>query len=132
MSTPCLIGAKQADGNVRYIYCHNDGYIFGAGYMLNYNYKDREKIDKLLDLGDLSSLGRNPIENPTAWTNHEVYDKDQCISYRSRGEEDVDAEIIPLEMYGDLITSDFIYLYDDDNKWKLFDFDTDTFKTFAG
>lgn len=132
MSTPCLIGAKEANGNVRYIYCHFDGYIFGAGYTLNYNYKDRDKVEKLLDLGDLSSLGRNPIENPTAWTDHEVEDNNQCVSYRSRGEKDTEAKETSLEKYKKLLTANFIYLYDDDNRWKLLDFDSGTFKTFAG
>lgn len=63
MSTRCLIGIEYDDKTIRYIYCHHDGYLAGVGKTLQEDYKDIEKIEKLLNLGDMSSLGSNPEVN---------------------------------------------------------------------
>lgn len=64
MSTNALIG-KYENGKVRSIYCHHDGYLEGVGTLLYKHYRDADKLDRLIDLGGISSLGRN-IEAPTA------------------------------------------------------------------
>lgn len=61
MSTRCLIGKQNKDNTITYIYCHHDGYLFGGvGQMLVENYQDKEKVDKLLALGDVSSIDCTP------------------------------------------------------------------------
>ena len=60
MSTRCLICKKLPDGNVRGIYCHHDGNLRWAGRTLLDCYTDEKKIDALLDLGAISSLGKTP------------------------------------------------------------------------
>lgn len=63
MSTRCYIGIKCAprDGqpgdSVRSIYSHSDGYPSYVGKLLLENYTTPEKINQLLDLGDISLLG---------------------------------------------------------------------------
>lgn len=55
MATRALIGKIQGD-KVRYIYNQNDGYIEHLGKTLLKFYSDESKLDKLLNLGDISYL----------------------------------------------------------------------------
>ena len=57
MSTRSRIGLKQANGQIKSIYCHWDGYPEGVGKTLKEHYNSPEKIEELLELGDISSLG---------------------------------------------------------------------------
>lgn len=60
MSTNSMIFKMSDDGkSVRGIYCHWDGYINGVGYVLQNYYQDPEKVEKLIGLGDISSLGKH-------------------------------------------------------------------------
>lgn len=90
MSTPCYVGKENPDKSITYIYVHHDGYLEGVGKELLNSYQDEEKINKLLELGDLSSLGDEPITDSSAWKNSS-YSPRMCISYKDRGETDVDA-----------------------------------------
>ena len=58
MSTHCYIGKVTDDGKVRYVFCRFDGYLEHTGKVLLESY-DKNNIDSLLDLGDLSFLGSN-------------------------------------------------------------------------
>lgn len=44
-------------GQVRFVYCHFDGYPKGVGKTLVEHYRDRETVEELLALGGLSILG---------------------------------------------------------------------------
>jgi hypothetical protein len=57
MSTNSLIFQEQQDGTLKGIYCHWDGYLQYNGVILSESYSDPKKLAKLLELGDLSSLG---------------------------------------------------------------------------
>ena len=57
MSTNSLILQEQQDGTLKGIYCHWDGYLQHNGIILSESYSDPKKLAKLLELGDLSSLG---------------------------------------------------------------------------
>lgn len=63
MATRSGIGIMKADGTIDAIYCHNDGYLEGVGAVLAEHYNNEEKINKLLDLGDISGLG-SELEYP--------------------------------------------------------------------
>ncbi len=56
MSTRSTIAIVNKDFSVNSIYCHYDGYTQGVGEVLFNYYKDREKIDMLMNLGDISQL----------------------------------------------------------------------------
>lgn len=57
MATRSTIALEYADGTVDQIYCHWDGYLSNNGKILAENYKDPFKLQRLMDLGDVSSLG---------------------------------------------------------------------------
>jgi len=65
MATRSLIGLKKEDGKIQVIYCHWDGYPSYVGLQLTLNYNDVETIQKLMDLGDRSSLRGAPTEEDT-------------------------------------------------------------------
>lgn len=72
MSTRSVIAMTNQDGTVQAIYCHSDGYVAHNGRILQENYSDRNKVQDLMDLGDLSGLDK---------------DIDSCVAYhRDRGE----------------------------------------------
>jgi hypothetical protein len=56
MSTRSNIAFEYADGSVARIYCHWDGYLEHNGHILFHHYKNKEKIKKLIALGDISVL----------------------------------------------------------------------------
>lgn len=99
MSTRSRIGIEDPEtGKVRSIYCHFDGYLSGVGQTLLDHYKDRAKIEALMNLGDLSVLDEKV--DPTPGSGHKFGNREDgvCIAYtRDRGEdvpadEDEDAE----------------------------------------
>ena len=62
MSTRSIIAKENSNGTITAIHCSYDGYINcytkkGVGEELYRNYKTEEKIDELLALGNLFSLG---------------------------------------------------------------------------
>ena len=74
MSTNAAIGLTMPDGTIKAVHLHWDGYIAhgGAGETLAEHYKDREKVEKLIALGFLSSLGAEVAPDPASphsWKN---------------------------------------------------------------
>ncbi len=58
MATRSTIGVLNSDGSVRGVYCHWDGYPEYNGKLLMENYATEEKVRELIELGTISSLGR--------------------------------------------------------------------------
>ena len=56
MATRSTIALEYADGTIKQIYAHWDGYLAGNGNILLNHYKTPEAVDELISLGDLSSL----------------------------------------------------------------------------
>jgi hypothetical protein len=56
MATRSRIGIQNDDGSVTSVYCHWDGYPEHNGDILVMHYKEREKVQKLINLGSLSTL----------------------------------------------------------------------------
>lgn len=95
MSTRSRISIINSDGKVRSIYCHHDGYLDYNGKKLVDFYDNEKVINELLDLGDLSSLGNNPVSDKEYWKNRGLsytFNEEFCLAYRDRGETDVDAK----------------------------------------
>lgn len=88
-----MIGIENPeDGTVFGIYCHYDGYPAGVGRVLTDHYQSETKIRALMDLGDISSLGKDLGEK------HDFKDTnpDVCRVYgRDRGEPDTEARAYP-------------------------------------
>lgn len=76
---------KPGERFINGVYCHWDGYITGNGKLLHEHYSTIEKIEKLVALGDMSSL------KPTIGVKHDFAkpaDGDGTTFYnRDRGEE---------------------------------------------
>lgn len=122
MSTRCRIGILQDGGSIKSIYCHFDGYPEGVGVTLLNDYTDVEKINKLLDLGDISCLGSEPVSDSKYWDPFSaITDSDYTLAYKDRGE-DCPAEISKdEEVYYDLASGcDYAYLFYPEKKaWKV-------------
>lgn len=56
MATRSTIALEYADGTIKQIYSHWDGYLSGVGNILLNNYKTPEDVNELISFGDLSSL----------------------------------------------------------------------------
>lgn len=110
MSTHCLICRKNADKSYDYIYCHWDGYLDYAGDMLLKHYNTKERVDSLIALGDLSSIGKklNPTTDSHSFTNPEP---DVCVAYgRDRHEDNTGPHHCDTI---DLDAEAYVYLYED-------------------
>jgi len=86
MATRSTIAILNNDGTVTAIYCHWDGYLEHHGLILSEYYQEREKVEELLNNGDLSALRENI--NPTKEHSFEKPQDDVCIYYHRDREED--------------------------------------------
>ena len=90
MATRSTIALEFADGTVQQVYCHWDGYLEYNGQILFKHWSDPFKLQKMIDLGDMSSLGKDVGEQHD-FDERPVYDADniplQCTFYqRDRSE----------------------------------------------
>ena len=141
MSTRCRIGIENKDGTITSIYCHHDGYLECVGDKLVNHYKDENKIRALLELGDMSSLGTEPFDNPHAWETPkmgddwmkkfaELHPEDMCDTYKSRGEDCPKSTVANLEKYRKQTFDcwgEYGYLFKD-GKWFYFRSEKDRLK----
>ena len=122
MSTESYICKKEKDGTIKAIYCHFDGDVFHNGVLLYTYYNTPEKIDSLIELGDLSYLDKKI--SPTNAT-HDIDHPEPgvCVAYgRDAQCEDTGAQIFKSKKA--LIKAlnhnpfiEYIYLWED-NRWK--------------
>lgn len=59
MSTRSLIAVIESDGTGQYVYCSTDGYPEWNGRLLLTYYPTKQKALEIMELGDLSALGRS-------------------------------------------------------------------------
>jgi hypothetical protein len=103
MGTRSTIALEFADGTVKQVYCHWDGYLSNNGQILLKHYQDPFKTRELLDEGDMSSL-ETTVEG--------------CTFYKERGED------CPQRMYKDYAEfrkeaqgEEYNYILRRDGKW---------------
>jgi len=126
MSTRSNIGMKLADGRVKAIYCHWDGYPEGGGVgnTLRKYYTNKERVESLLELGSLSLLGKYLYPHDQHGHSFEDPEEDVTVAYhRDRGEEFSDMLFDSVEAYAASMKeswAEFIYLYDTDGKWYVY------------
>lgn len=88
MATRSFIIAPTGDSLYRGIYCHWDGYPEGVGATLAEHYTDEEKIDRLIKLGSLSSLGERVEPSDSAAHSFSSPEEGTTVAYhRDRGED---------------------------------------------
>ena len=111
MATRSYIGIRNADASVDYIYCHFDGYPEHNGKILTEHYSNINRINELLNLGDLSVLGQFIGEK----MDFDKRVRDTCLAYgRDRGESNVGKKNTG---YDELITDQsvaYVYVFDGD------------------
>ena len=99
------------------VYCHWDGYISNNGDILFHHYKSKNKVMKLINLGDISSLA-NEVDIPK----DKIHNFDNpcdgvTVAYgRDRGEKDIEPIISTEKEFWDDYIEEYGYLYDN-GKW---------------
>ncbi len=122
MSTRSYICKELPDGRYKTIYCHSDGYIDFNGVILNDIYNTEKKVDKLLALGNLSSLG--VITEPDKRKTHDFENPQRyvCVAYgRDRNEKDQEARDLTLRQMFKNTWIEYFYIFDKDGKWQVSD-----------
>ena len=115
---------KQKDGSYKSIYCHWDGYPEYNGKILYENYNEKKKVEKLISLGDISSLDEE-IE-PDYRFEHCFSNRQDGITlayHRDRGEKlniRIDKNINELINYLSNSMEEYLYVYDN-GVWKFAD-----------
>ena len=118
MGTRSMIGIKNADQTVTAIYCHWDGYPSYNGDILVNHYTTESKIRKLMNLGDISSLGYN-IGRKHGFNEHS---EKFCTAYgRDRGEKVCEAKTYANMDSVTTIHGGIEYVYIWDGKWSCWD-----------
>lgn len=125
MGTRSKIAIKKKDGKVESIYCHWDGYPSYNGKILKEHYNTVDKVQELIDLGSISSLGEFIKPNPER--EHSFYNPQRSVtvayirdrrepeSYNKKRIFDYETEFLK-----DCLDSDceYYYLYDEEQeKW---------------
>ena len=112
MATRGIIAIENPDKTVSAIYVHFDMYLDGAGITLTSHYNTQERVEQLLALGNLSSLGdRISKDDPEADA------RDTCIAYhRDYGEAEQPVEVWNsaeelLNNVSDRYWAEYVYLY---------------------
>jgi hypothetical protein len=88
------------------VYCHWDGHIETNGVILNNNYNTKDKVEALIELGNLSSLDKT-LETTVAYA-------------RDRGEDSHQATYSNVEElfedgFGDIV--EYVYCFTKDGIW---------------
>ena len=117
MATRSRIGLLIGDESVVSVYHHWDGYPNWLGTHLRQNYTTKEKIQELLDGGDISC-----IESDTNWKLEKVDNHVQY--YNDRGEDTEPRFDSSVEDYLDN-GEEYAYLFEN-NEWVCYDLHYDT------
>lgn len=81
MSTRAYIIMQTKEGKYRGVYNHFDGYLSGIGMTLKNYYSNYEKVEQLIELGDLSIVGEKIEPAPVVrqygfdWRYNEEFEK---------------------------------------------------------
>src|SRR5574344_1539635 len=100
MSTRSLICMQKDDDNYEAIYCHSDGYLTYNGAMLLDHYNDKETLQRLLNLGNISSLQEKIDPDPTKPHSFDYSQRqdDVVVAYgRDRGDTEQESSKCTLE-----------------------------------
>lgn len=123
MSTRSYICIENTDHTYTGIYCHSDGYLTYNGAMLLDHYSSRDKVIKLLSLGDISILKSKIEPDVNKVHSFDERQEDVCVFYgRDRGETGTEAKQVDLkELDSPYSWIEYCYIYTLDNKWKYFE-----------
>lgn len=116
MATRSRIAIENQNGTVTSVYCHHDGYIDYNGVVLQKHYAQREKVEALIALGDLSSIGeRVSTEEPHSFENPS---RGVTVAYhRDRSEDWNQSTHKSAEEFFKSDYEEYGYLFTKENKW---------------
>ena len=129
MVTRSLIAIEHRNGTVESIYCHNYGHPEDNGAKLLKHYTDREKVERLIALGELSVLGARLEPTTGKQENWYFPEKGTTCAYHRDRQDDWDS-VKPME-YASLqeFTSedvmrvhydiDYVYVFTQENVWTV-------------
>lgn len=122
MSTHSFIAKQIGPDKYRGIYCHHDGYLTHNGAMLVDHYSSPERVDKLLDMGDISGLREKVDPDPSRPHGFEP-DKQQpdvTVAYgRDYGEKGTQAILLTTKQLEQVSeTHAYTYVFTEEAKWK--------------
>ena len=127
MATRSTIALEYADGTVDQVYCHWDGYLEHNGKILQEHYSNPFKLQELMDLGDVSSLGINigrkhsfsPFEGDK--NDYDAAQAEGCTTFygRDRGETGVGARRFKdfADYKQNFQHEEYAYILRNDGKW---------------
>lgn len=131
MGTRSNIGIRNADNTITGIYCHWDGYPEWNGKILLEHYNDVDRVNALMELGDLSSLRikLNPEPGKPHTFEFDEQQDDVCVAYgRDRGEKGTESKLFKtlsqFERYMNDSGAEYQYLFDN-GKWLFRSYKTD-------
>ena len=120
MGTHCYIAKEVGSHQYRAIFCQLDGYLEEVGATLAGYYDTEERVDKLLDLGDIYSLA--PKLDPDPNRPHEFLNRQEGVTTafgRDYGETEQDAIDTTIE---ELLENDpgceFLYVFYPNEGWE--------------
>lgn len=87
MGTRSTIAIRRQDGTHTSIYCHWDGYLDHHWPILTGHYATAERVEALLALGDLSSLGARLAPDEGEAHSFRVPAEGVCVAYGREREE---------------------------------------------
>ncbi len=123
MSTRSLIAIQRDVDKYEYIYCHFDGYLTYNGAMLLDYYSDKNKVDELMKLGDISQLNKELYPDETK--PHNEFEKQEGITLaygRDCGEKDTESRISDLNtLLSNSSGIDYIYIFSYKGQWYYLD-----------
>jgi len=133
MATRSNIAMKTATGKIVSVYCHWDGYVANNGKILLENYTDIDKIEALVALGSISSLGTAIGEQQDFMDRSTQKDEWTLFYSRDRGEalsiqeyDDIPSWIADMEEYAYLWNGEDWLVNDhgetDENGYPVFNF----------
>ena len=123
MSTRSYLCKELPDGSYQGIYCHCDGYLTYNGAMLLDHYTTIEKVNALLELGDISTLREKVAPDPSLPHSfgYAESQEDVTVAYaRDRGERKREARKITLED-AEKSDCDYMYVFGKDGRWRYYD-----------
>ena len=125
MSTRSRIGILKKDGSIDSIYCHLDGYPEWVGAKLYQKYNNVDKINRLIELGDISHLEDNLEPDPTKihQFGHDTEQKNVVVAYHRDRNENWEYtkphhfnNMKEFKTFCKHSDQEFAYLYDEENK----------------
>ena len=118
MATRSTIALEFADGTVEQVYCHWDGYLSNNGQILLKHYSDPFKLQRLIDLGAISSLGPEIGEKQDFDKRDTQNDNWSLIYARDRGEDLVKHKFKDFADYkANAQDEEYNYILRRDGKW---------------